>query len=111
MVYKSTSWSLSFLTAAQDLRKKNLAADIHHSEQDDMRDLLAEDSLGAVEKTVFVEQWKMNAFPEEIKCFDKAQRGWEKGMFLVHFAGAWAHVKEPDPVKFLMRKYWPLAVR
>ena len=52
-----------------------------------------------------IPQWKANAFPREIKCLDKSQRAWEHGMFMVHFAGAWAHIKEDDAYGWFMRKY------
>ena len=57
------------------------------------------------EKILFIKQWETNGFPEEIKCYDQDNRPWEPGMFVVHFAGAWAHVKEEDPTGLLMRKY------
>jgi len=52
----------------------------------------------------------MNAFPEEIKCFDKYEKGWQRGMFLIHFAGAWAHVKGDDPTGQMFHKYAPQIV-
>ena len=55
-----------------------------------------------------IPQWRINAFPEEIKCWDERdspKRGWEKGSFVIHFAGAWAHMKREDPTGYLMEKY------
>ncbi|KAF2472075.1 uncharacterized protein BDR25DRAFT_324581 [Lindgomyces ingoldianus] len=52
-----------------------------------------------------ISQYKINAFPEEILCNDNLSKSWQKAMFVIHFAGAWAHVKEKDPTGFLMRKY------
>lgn len=77
-----------------------------------MRDVVNNDKNGEAKQALWIPQWKINAFPDEIKCWDKYGRGWERGMFVVHFAGAWAHVKEDDPTGFLMRKYendiiWP----
>lgn len=54
-----------------------------------------------------IPQWKINAFPEEIGCYDTHKKKWVKGMFVVHFAGAWAHIKSEDPTGHLMRKYEP----
>ncbi|CCG83139.1 Putative uncharacterized protein [Taphrina deformans PYCC 5710] len=59
----------------------------------------------AIKPVVIVPQWKINAFPEEIKCYDSDHRPWEHGMFLAHFAGAWAYIKDEDPYGQLMRKY------
>jgi len=82
------------------------------SEQDCIRDVVNNNINGIADQTLWIPQWKINAFPEEIRCWDKADRGWEKGVFVVHFAGAWAHVKGEDPTGYLMRKYeseiiWP----
>lgn len=52
-----------------------------------------------------IPQWKINAFPSEIGCYDESKIKWARGMLVVHFAGAWAHVKENDPTGFLMKKY------
>jgi mannan polymerase II complex MNN10 subunit len=91
--------------------------DLHPTlgEQDCIRDAIfsGEDGKGELAPEVMmIPQWKSNAFPEEIRCWDRHQRGWEPGLLLIHFAGAWAHVKEPDPTGYLMRKYehyiiWP----
>ncbi|KAJ4372322.1 hypothetical protein N0V83_004096 [Neocucurbitaria cava] len=73
------------------------------SEQDALRHLMDEEP--GKSKVIVLPQWKMNAFPEEIGCFDDEKRGWEDGMFVIHFAGAWAHVKGEDPTGQLMKKY------
>jgi mannan polymerase II complex MNN10 subunit len=78
--------------------------DKHLSDQDALGRLFREDAASA-SRTVQVPQWKLNAFPQEIACFDKAQKVWEHGFFVLHFAGAWAHVKGEDPTGQLMRKY------
>lgn len=71
-----------------------------------MRDMLFDVDPGYTAQHVhMIPQWKTNAFPEEIKCWDKDDRGWEPGTFAIHFAGAWAHVKGEDPTGQLMRKY------
>ena len=56
-------------------------------------------------RTTRVPQWKLNAFPQEIACFDEDKKKWKPGMFVIHFAGAWAHVGGEDPTGKLMRKY------
>jgi len=75
------------------------------SEQDCIRDLVNNNENGEKEQTLWIPQWKINAFPDEIKCWDDAKKGWERGTFVVHFAGAWAHIKADDPTGVLMRKY------
>jgi len=82
------------------------------SEQDCLRDMIVTNRYNLKKHTLMIPQWKINAFPPEIKCLDEAQRAWERGMFVIHFAGAWAHIKESDPTGFLMKKYenfiiWP----
>lgn len=76
------------------------------SEQDVMSKLL-ERVQEARDRSIQVPQWKLNAFPPEIACYDEAKRPWEHGMFVIHFAGAWAHVKGDDPTGQLMKKYEP----
>ena len=58
------------------------------SEQDCIRDIVNRDADGEKEQTLWIPQYKINAFPEEIRCWDKYDKGWERGVFLVHFAGA-----------------------
>ncbi|KAF2705132.1 glycosyltransferase family 34 protein [Pleomassaria siparia CBS 279.74] len=74
------------------------------SEQDSMAKIIADDKASGA-RTMQVPQWKLNAFPKEIACFDKSEQVWEPGMFVIHFAGAWAHVKGEDPTGQLMTKY------
>ena len=78
--------------------------DKHLSDQDALGKLFKSDEASA-SRTVQVPQWKLNAFPQEIACFDQAKKVWEHGYFVLHFAGAWAHVKGEDPTGQLMRKY------
>jgi mannan polymerase II complex MNN10 subunit len=89
------------------------------SEQDCMRDVVGVNkdipnhplkSDKWAKKTIMIPQKTMNAFPEEIRCqelaTDERPSGlWQPGDFVVHFAGAWAHVKEEDPTGYLMQKY------
>ncbi|KAI9787875.1 MAG: hypothetical protein M1816_007361 [Peltula sp. TS41687] len=78
----------------------------NYSDQDCLLELVQKDVLGAKDRTVFIPQYWMNAFPEEIGCYDKHGRGWKHGMFVIHFAGAWAHIHNVTDAKaLLMRKY------
>ena len=73
--------------------------------------LINENKNGEQEGVLFIPQWKMNAYPEEIPCYDKSNRKWEPGMFVIHFAGAWAHVQNTSDAKGdLFRKYYPWVV-
>ncbi|KAJ5548849.1 hypothetical protein N7513_006083 [Penicillium frequentans] len=74
------------------------------SDQDSMDVFLKSDSPLA-QHAMHIPQWTINAFPEEIGCYDTHKKKWERGMFVVHFAGAWAHVTGEDPTGQLMRKY------
>jgi mannan polymerase II complex MNN10 subunit len=76
------------------------------SEQGCMLELLDMRPEG-LQNMQYIPQWKLNAFPEEIRCYDKDQRKWEYGMLLIHFAGAWAHVQGDDPTGQLMERYEP----
>jgi mannan polymerase II complex MNN10 subunit len=73
------------------------------SEQDAMVKSMKEDNNK--DRFLVAPQWKLNAFPEEIACYDDSHKVWEHGTFIIHFAGAWAHVKGDDPTGQLMRKY------
>lgn len=74
------------------------------SEQDATVQLLR-DNKAIAETQHRVPQWKLNAFPQEIACFDDSSEAWKHGTFVIHFAGAWAHVKGNDPTGQLMKKY------
>ncbi|KAF9699437.1 hypothetical protein EKO04_002394 [Ascochyta lentis] len=87
--------------AIHDEAKKK---DKHMSEQDATVQLLKDDKIMA-ESVHQVPQWKLNAFPQEIACFDDSRQVWKHGTFVIHFAGAWAHVKGEDPTGQLMKKY------
>jgi mannan polymerase II complex MNN10 subunit len=97
----------SRLSAAEFLDRVRIYNDDHRdlSEQDCIRNVVNNNANGERDQTLWIPQWKINAFPEEIKCWDKSGKGWERGTFMLHFAGAWAHLKEEDPTGFLMRKY------
>jgi mannan polymerase II complex MNN10 subunit len=59
----------------------------------------------AKKPVVMIPQYKINAYPEEIHCYDEHERKWEPGMFVMHFAGAWAYIEENDAYGWMMRKY------
>jgi mannan polymerase II complex MNN10 subunit len=97
--------SLAFFDAVRGYHDANATQDHQLSEQDCMRDIIFRGSKPFNDNLIFIPQWKINAFPEEIPCWDTTQKYWERGMFVVHFAGAWAHVQEDDPTGLLMKKY------
>lgn len=98
--------SLQFIHDSLAIHDKARLQDINMSEQDSTVKLMKDDQVSA-DRVHVVPQWKLNAFPQEIACFDLSQKVWEPGMFVVHFAGAWAHVKGDDPTGQLMNKYGP----
>lgn len=110
MLFRASPDVISFLNLVRECGH-NIP---NYSEQDCMRDLLgvsndpnANPVVSKVwsERAVFILQHKMNAFPEEIKCIEQASRAWQRGDFVIHFAGSWAHLKEQNPVGYLMQKY------
>jgi mannan polymerase II complex MNN10 subunit len=113
MLFRSNSRVTSFLARSLVCRKTPTPESEHPSEQDCFRDLIYHNEHGEKERALFIPQWKMNAFPEEIPCYDQSDpRKWERGMFVVHFAGAWAHMPNTteDPKGTLFRKYQWLIV-
>lgn len=98
--------SIKFLHDIYAIREQAEETGEQPSEQDAMARLIAADKTSA-NRTIQVPQWKLNAFPQEIACFDESQQVWKPGTFVIHFAGAWAHVKDEDPTGVLMRKYSP----
>jgi mannan polymerase II complex MNN10 subunit len=98
--------SLKFLRDSWDIHDKAKADDVQMSEQDSTVKLMKDDKASAARVHV-VPQWKLNAFPLEIPCFDGDKRVWEHGTFILHFAGAWAYVQGEDPTGQLMNKYEP----
>jgi len=100
MLVRSKPSAIAFLDRVRTYGKQN--PDL--SEQDCIRDMMNKNLNGEKEQTLMIPQRRINAFPAEIPCFDD-EKPWEPGEFLIHFAGAWAHVKEEDPAGFLMRKY------
>lgn len=80
-------------------------SDSSKNEQDCIRDLLHDTELGR-KHALFIPQTKINSFPKEIPCYDSHSMAWSVGDFVVHFAGAWAHLEGyRDPTGMLMRKY------
>ena len=78
----------------------------HLNDQEALRDFLAS-RVPLSEHALRIPQAAINAFPHEISCYEDGLSGlWRRGMFVVHFAGAWAHLRgEEDPTGVLMRKY------
>lgn len=98
--------SIKFLQDIYHTADKEKEGQSEHdlSEQDAMAKLI-NDNEEARSRTIQVPQWKLNAFPQEIACFDESKKMWKHGDFVVHFAGAWAHIQDDDPTGLLMRKY------
>ncbi|KAF2397760.1 hypothetical protein EJ06DRAFT_481612 [Trichodelitschia bisporula] len=117
-IFTPDCWELnagSFITRASPRAKPFINATIAYheanatyeqqlSEQDCIRDVIRGGVFANHVK--FVSQATINAFPKEIKCWDQEKRPWRKGMFAIHFAGAWAHLEgEDDATGLLMRQY------
>jgi mannan polymerase II complex MNN10 subunit len=96
--------SLKFMQDVVQINDKSKAAGESISEQESMVRYMKGDSAPTNTFHV-VPQWKLNAFPPEIKCTDDSRLRWAHGFFVVHFAGAWAHVRGDDPTGQLMNKY------
>jgi mannan polymerase II complex MNN10 subunit len=96
--------SLKFIHDSWKIHDDAKAMDINMSEQDSTVKLMKDD-LESAARVHVVPQSKLNAFPEEIACFDEERKAWEHSDFILHFAGAWAHVKGEDPTGQLMKKY------
>ncbi|KAF4240821.1 hypothetical protein CNMCM8980_004933 [Aspergillus fumigatiaffinis] len=110
MLFRSTPRALAFLSRTEACRYDPLPGlGEHPSEQDCMLQLIEENQHGEQEQVLYIPQWKMNAFPEEIPCYDQDNKMWEPGMFVVHFAGAWAHMPNRTDAKAdLFEKYYSL---
>ncbi|KAF1942616.1 hypothetical protein EJ02DRAFT_443938 [Clathrospora elynae] len=104
MLIRGHERSIKFLHDSLAIHDENPA--LQMSEQDSTVKLMKDDPASA-ERVHMVAQLKLNAFPLEIGCYDEAKQPWEHGTFVLHFAGAWAHVKGDDPTGQLMQKYEP----
>lgn len=106
-ITRATPRSHKFFQRSIDYHEANNKDEDQLSEQDCMRDVMF-GSPSMKDQFIMLPQHSINAFPEEIGCFDsRYEKHYEPGMFFIHFAGAWAHVREEDPTGFLMRKYEP----
>lgn len=105
-VVRSSERSLKFLddVYAVEAAGKKVDPDAQLSEQDAITQLMKQDPA-AKAMTTSIPQWMINSFPDEIPCYEEPEIPWRRGHFLVHFAGAWAHVKGKDPTGQLMKKY------
>jgi mannan polymerase II complex MNN10 subunit len=111
MIYRASPDVISFLNLVRECGHANP----DKSEQDCLRDVVGVNddpnnhpivSEEWASRALFIPQWKINAFPPEIECWDDDKRSWQRGDFVIHFAGAWAHVKDiEDPRGYLMEKY------
>ncbi|KAI5801812.1 galactosyl transferase [Pyronema domesticum] len=109
MLIRSSSRVLPFLSAVWDCGDPSKSLD-EPSEQDCIRDMLLKEPYSKTwgDRALWVPQTKINAFPSEVPCYDKYDKGWSPGDFVVHFAGAWAHLPQhlkKDSYGVLMRKY------
>jgi mannan polymerase II complex MNN10 subunit len=97
--------SLEFIHHALALRDEAEKSDEKktYSEQDAMVALLKEEPYAG--RHIVAPQSELNAFPKDIHCFENNDGEWKPGKFILHFAGAWAHVKGEDPTGQLMKKY------
>jgi mannan polymerase II complex MNN10 subunit len=97
--------SLEFIHRALALRDEAEKSDEkkNYSEQDAMVELLKEAPYAG--RHIVAPQSELNAFPKDIHCFENNDGEWKPGKFILHFAGAWAHVKGEDPTGQLMKKY------
>jgi len=105
-ITRATPRTAGFINAVIDYHSANSTNDHQLSEQDCMRDVMFK--LKKFDKSfVMVPQVTINGFPEEIKCYDTTHQIWKPESFVLHFAGAWAHVKEvsEDHTGYLMKKY------
>jgi mannan polymerase II complex MNN10 subunit len=96
--------SAQFLNDIYAISDGEKTADHSLSEQDAMAKLIKSDPVSGA-RTKQVPQYRLNAFPQEIACFDEEDKVWSPGAFVIHFAGAWAHVSGDDPTGQLMTKY------
>ncbi|KAF2196981.1 hypothetical protein GQ43DRAFT_382084 [Delitschia confertaspora ATCC 74209] len=103
--------SLSFIDRVRGWHDVEEVAHNYLSEQDCMAAVLKQES-GYKYYAYKVPQFQLNAFPEEIGCYEgpNGEGKWKVGAFVIHFAGAWAHVRGDDPTGQLMRKYKDLVV-
>ncbi|KXT07951.1 hypothetical protein AC579_3910 [Pseudocercospora musae] len=112
VLFRSSPWIIDFLAKWSSrygaICPQNGAEPLCN-EQEILRDMLAVNAEGARDHTVIVPQKWMNSYAEEINRFlDPKDEGrvWEKGDFVIHFAGAsWWLRENVDPVGELMRKY------
>lgn len=105
-IFRGHERSLQLIQMATELSK--VMKDEGHGtlEQGAIVKLLNDDEAMRA-STIVVPQQKLNAFPQEIACYDPVSSAWKDGDFVIHFAGAWAHVKGDDPTGQLMKKYEP----
>ncbi|KAI5367840.1 Putative glycosyltransferase 34, nucleotide-diphospho-sugar transferase [Septoria linicola] len=104
LLVRTTQWSLDWIREMWRQGEIETPESGKRSLQDCLGDMVKEDTNNINRKGTFVKQYEMNAFPPEIKCHEDG-REWQKGDFVIHMAGAWAHVEGDDPTGRLLRKY------
>ena len=103
MIFRSTPLLIPFLETVRQCIKNTL-----QHQQICIQDLLnmhISSELKVNNRYIRIPQWKINAYPKEILCYDEKEMSWQNGMFVVHFPGAWAYVDGNDPVGQLMETY------
>ncbi|KAH8891162.1 hypothetical protein GQ53DRAFT_841589 [Thozetella sp. PMI_491] len=106
---RASSYSIAMFNAIRKVYDERDPFGDYMAEQDAMRMFLQGGSPLA-ERAARIPQWEINAYPEEIRCYDEYERKWSPGMLAIHFAGAWFHVQRDDPIGYLMTKYGNLIV-
>ena len=104
MIYRNHPRLLDFVHRVKKCGERSN----HPSDQDCILEVVQANKRGEKDRVVFIKQWKMNAFPAEIPCYeDDDGRKWEPGMFVLHVAGAWAHMPEDkeNAKNILLQKY------
>lgn len=117
VIFRSSPWIIDFITKWSSrygtICPQNEAEPLCN-EQEILRDMLAINAEGVRDHTVIVPQRWMNSYAEEVNQYlDPKDEGrvWERGDFVIHFAGAsWWLKEEEDPVGMLMRKYHEMVV-
>ncbi|KAJ5991326.1 hypothetical protein N7522_011533 [Penicillium canescens] len=106
-IVRSSSRSIQFLNAIRAIHDREKEQSGRSLGDQDSMEAFLKSNAPLTQHAMRIPQWTINAFPEEIGCYDTHKKKWEKGMFVVHFAGAWAHIAGEDPTGHLMRKYEP----
>ena len=115
MLFRTSPWVLEMIEQWQTHKVALDPEEGLRHEQGALKDMIEKNVLSVADRSVIVPQVWMNSYPEELACYDprdeELMRPWEKGDFVMHFAGAaWHHKEMADPVGTLMRKYFEMIV-